>query len=178
MTNLVLTVVGDDRPGLVSALSESVAARGGNWLTSELARLGGKFAGVVLVQVDDAQVDALTSAVQSLGVLEVSVSRAGDDGVPGGTRWSLEVVGNDRPGIVREITSALARSGVSIERLETGTREAPMTGGVLFEARAVLTAPEGADQTEVAHLLEEIAQELMVDVELGDDAAEQGKDAG
>lgn len=177
MGNLVLTVVGDDRPGLVSALAEKVAEHGGNWLTSEMARLGGKFAGVLLVDVDEDAVGALTTDLEGLGVLEVSVAPTGADGVPGGTRWTLEVVGNDRPGIVREVANALAGAGVSIERLESGTREAPMTGGVLFEARAVLTAPDGVERTQVAAALEEIARELMVDVELGDDAAEGGAQA-
>ncbi|GAB3709078.1 glycine cleavage system transcriptional repressor [Mariniluteicoccus flavus] len=167
MVNLVLTVVGDDRPGLVSALAKAVADRGGNWLKGDMARLGGKFAGVLLVDVDDAAVDALTADLQGLGVLDVSVSRTEEPDVATSDRWTLTLVGNDRPGIVREVAGVLASSGVSIDDLETGTREAPMTGGVLFEAKAVLSAPAGVERAQVAEALESIAQELMVDVELG-----------
>ena len=50
MIPLVLTYVGDDRPGLVSAVSEKIAAFGGTWLESRSARLAGKFAGILRVQ--------------------------------------------------------------------------------------------------------------------------------
>ena len=59
----------------------------------------------------------------------------------------IELLGNDRPGIVREVSAVLHRHGLSIETMETGTREAPMAGGQLFEARVVAQVPAAADST-------------------------------
>ena len=65
--SLILTVIGPDRTGLVEAVARHVTAHGGNWLESRMARLAGKFAGILRVQVPDEQVDELTSALRDLG---------------------------------------------------------------------------------------------------------------
>jgi glycine cleavage system regulatory protein len=75
-------------------------------------------------------------------------------------------VGADRPGIVHAISRALAAGDVGIEELQTETREAPMAGGMLFEATATLLAPPGRSADELRLMLEEIADELMVDLDL------------
>lgn len=166
MTNLVLTAIGDDRPGLVDALSAVVADHGGNWDRAQMSRLGGKFAGIVLVTVPDTQVDELIAALEPLaGVLDVHAHVGGDE-VTDAQRFTLHLLGNDRPGIVRELSAALSAAGVSIDQLTTQTREAPMAGGVLFEADAVLEAPADLQPTELRATLEALATELMVDIEL------------
>ena len=81
-------------------------------------------------------------------------------------RFSLELVGADHPGIVAEISALLAAHGVSIEELATDVREAPMAGGTIFEARAVLVAPESATADDLREALESLADGLMVDVHL------------
>lgn len=169
MASLVLTVVGDDRPGLVNALAQAVADRGGSWHTSEMARLGGKFAGIVLVEIDADQVEPLTTALQGLGhrgLLEVTVSPTHAPVEESSSLLELHLLGNDRPGIVHQISSALAAQGVSIEQLETEVRDAPMAGGKLFEARARLVGPAEVDRALLASALESIATELMVDLDL------------
>lgn len=168
----MLSVLGDDRSGLVSALSGVIAANGGSWERSQMARLAGKFAGIVMVAVPDQGADTLVAALdplQSQGLLEITVERAGDEdrGFEAGlTRLRLELVGADRPGIVHDISRALAARRVSIEELSTATREAPMTGGMLFEAAATLLAPAGLALEELQAVLEELANELMVDLSL------------
>jgi glycine cleavage system regulatory protein len=166
----VLTVIGDDRSGLVSALSGVVTDSGGSWERSHMARLAGKFAGIVVVAVPDDRVQQLLDALVPLraqGLLEIRAER-GDEDAAGGeaVRLSLELVGADRPGIVHAISRALAAKDVGIEELETATREAPMAGGMLFEASATLLAPPGASAGDLRALLEGIADELMVDLEL------------
>ncbi|EGD53277.1 glycine cleavage system protein R [Gordonia neofelifaecis] len=167
MRNLVLSVIGDDRPGLVSALADAVAAQGGNWERSQLAQLAGKFAGIVVVAVAEDRADGLIGAVTALdGLLEVAV-HAGDGGSPRTSQWSsltIDVLGNDRPGIVNELSAALNASGVSIEKLTTGTREAPMAGGMLFEARMEVRVPPSADVATIRGDLERIAEELFVEL--------------
>lgn len=166
MAQLLLTLIGDDREGLVSSLSSEVLDHGGNWLESQMARLGGSFAGIALVEVPDGRVEELTAAVQGLGNLRVEVSAAGETPAVAGTPMSLHLLGNDRPGIVREVTTALASRGVTIDEMHTSTRPAPMADTVLFEAAASVRLPEGTRAGEVREVLEEIAAELMVDLEL------------
>ena len=66
MTPLVLTLIGDDKPGLVKAASETVAAHGGTWLESRLARLAGKFAGIVLIAAPDERANELVERLRAL----------------------------------------------------------------------------------------------------------------
>lgn len=166
MTKLVLTLLGDDRPGLVSRVSRIVADEGGSWLESQLARLAGTFAGIALVDVPADRTDSLRSALASLDELEVTVKDAASAAAISGRRLVLHLVGHDQPGIVRQITEALAGRGVSIEQLATATVEAPMAGGLLFEADAVLTAPDDLDTDDLQADLESLARELMVDLDL------------
>jgi glycine cleavage system regulatory protein len=169
MTPLVLTLIGDDRAGLVSAVAAEVARHGGNWERSQMAELAGKFAGIVLVVVPDDQVEAFTAAMGPLhGLLDVTVQRAtGEAEAEGTTRLTLELLGSDHPGIVSDISAALAAHGISIESLVTDTREAPMAGTMLFEARAELELPAGTDIEVLRAALEDLASELMVDIDLG-----------
>ena len=80
----------------------------------------------------------------------------------------LHLIGQDRPGIVREVASALAQRDVSIEELETSASSAPMSGELLFEATATLRVPAGTDPADVRSILEAIANELMVDLDVSE----------
>jgi glycine cleavage system regulatory protein len=171
MATLVLTVLGDDRPGLVSALSAPVSAHGASWERSEMSRLAGKFAGIVVVTVPDPRLDALLAELSALDAqgLQVSVERTDDPAAVSSQLLHLELLGADRPGIVAEISAALAQARVSIEELSTDVRDAPMAGGTLFEARAVLSAPRTAETEKLRAVLEALADELMVEITLSDD---------
>ena len=170
MATLVLTVIGDDRAGLVNAVAQVVARHGGNWERSQMAELAGKFAGVVLVTVPEAARQALVDDLEPLqGLLEIHVqSGAGELDViePGARRFSMSLLGTDRPGIVREITDVLAAHRVNIDSLHTETRDAPMSGGRLFEAEAALEIPASTDLGSLRAALETLAHELMVDIDL------------
>jgi glycine cleavage system regulatory protein len=170
MATLVLTVIGDDKAGLVNAVAQVVARHGGNWERSQMAELAGKFAGIVLVTVPDAGRQALVADLEPLqGMLDITVQEAGDavDVIaPGVELFTLDLIGSDRPGIVREITEVLAAHAVNIDSLRTETREAPMSGGRLFEASARLEVPPGADLGALRVALERLANELMVEIEL------------
>ncbi|MGI9644689.1 MAG: glycine cleavage system protein R [Ilumatobacteraceae bacterium] len=170
MTTLVLTVIGDDQSGLVDALSGVVTRHGGSWDRSHLARLGGKFAGIVVVEIPDARARGLIDDLEPLeahGLFEIVVERTtGDEPTDESTALALQLVGQDRPGIVHEISHALAVHGVSIEELETQSMSAPMAGEVLFMANAVLRAPAGVPLDDLRDVLEALAQELMVDIDL------------
>ncbi len=169
MTTLVITVVGDDRAGLVSAVADIVDTHGGNWENSELAELAGAFAGIVQVSVPTARADGLRDALQSLaGTLTVTVHAGPGDRTaasPAPARSvTFDVVGNDRPGIVREVSAALTARGASIERLSTQTTDAAMSGGRLFAAAITATLAEGSSVDDLVADVERLAGEIQVDV--------------
>ena len=168
MTDLVLTLIGPDRPGLVESVAERVTAHGGNWLESRMARLAGQFAGILLVEVPAESREPLESALQSLEGQGLRVVVAGAKGAAAGETiaMELEAVGADHPGIVRDIARVLARHGVNIEELTTDRLSAPMSGGLLFRAQARLHVPSGMEVRRLREDLERIANDLMVDLKL------------
>ncbi|GAA5083417.1 glycine cleavage system regulatory protein [Microbacterium yannicii] len=168
MTTLVLTVVGDDRSGLVAAVADVVGTHGGNWENSQLAELSGAFAGIIEVSVPAERADELSEALSVLdGLLKVTVhTGTGEPPPPTARPLTMQVIGNDRPGIVRDISTALRNHGVSIDNLTTRTADAPMYGGRLFEATIVARVPASVDVDALTADLERLATEIQVDVTL------------
>jgi glycine cleavage system regulatory protein len=168
MTTLVLTVVGHDRAGLVAAIAAVVDAHGGNWENSQLAELAGAFAGIVEVSVPSERSDFLRAALAEVDGLVTVAVEAPAASVPPTRRVRLTVLGNDHPGIVRDITGALSAHGLSIERMSTDTRDAAMSGGRLFEASIAATVPAATALADVQAELERLASEIQVDLVLAD----------
>ena len=162
---LVMTVIGPDRTGLVEAVARAVADHGGNWLESRMCRLGGEFAGILRVEIPVAKKTSLLAALQKISGLTVTVrdDETKTSGKPA-RLTKLEIVGHDRPGIVREITSALAHAGVNVEEFSSEVASAPMSGETLFKASARLQLPELCDLAALKRDLEKIAADLLVDV--------------
>jgi glycine cleavage system regulatory protein len=165
-TSIVLTVIGDDHPGIVKSLSDVLASHGGNWNQSSMSSLAGQFAGILLATVPDDQAEACATALRGLAEegLQVVV-KACVESTPGpkGEIYLLDLVGHDRPGIVQEITHVLTRHGVNVDELETDVASASMAGGPLFKARAQLLVPAEVDVSVLVTDLEAIANELMVE---------------
>ncbi|MFZ1073123.1 MAG: ACT domain-containing protein [Verrucomicrobiia bacterium] len=171
---LVMTIIGPDRTGLVESVARVVADHGGNWLESRMCRLGGEFAGILRVELPAEKRQALLNALQNLQSTGLTVVvRPGDAAVPSapGRSVALEIVGHDRPGIVREITSVLARANVNVEEFSSEVASAPMSGETLFKATARLQLPEGCDLSTLKKDLEKIAADLLVDVSFAEVSA-------
>ena len=169
LSTLVMTVIGPDRPGLVQLLAACVADRGGNWLESRMCRLGGQFAGVVRIEAPSERAEELRRALQRLEIegLRVIVHPGQEIVRPvAGTLVTLELVGQDRPGILRQVAAVLAARGVNIEELASERVNAPMGGGVLFQAQATVLVPEAGHVAALRTDLEKIAADLMVDLRL------------
>lgn len=169
LATLVMTVIGADRPGLVQMVAARVADHGGNWLESRMCRLGGQFAGILRVEVATDRRDELVNALRTLEVDGLRVIIHAESGVmigapKGGAMAKVELVGTDRPGILRSVSGVFAAHGVNVEELESERVNAPMDGGVLFQARATVFVPADVKLAAVRADLEKIAADLMVDV--------------
>ncbi len=165
-TYLVMTVLGADRPGLVRTLADAVAAHGGNWLESRMARLAGQFAGIVRIECPADRADELVALLTAPNESGLTVLAAREDGGDSTERRTVEVevVGLDRPGIVRELTAAVAAAGGNIEELTTNLESAPMSGHPMFRARGVISIPADAEITTVAEAIGHLGGDLTVDV--------------
>lgn len=169
--SLVLTIIGPDRPGLVETLSKTLSAHEANWLESRMASLGGNFAGILLASVPETRLDALTWALRALESqgLKVTVERSAAE-APKEDLYllRLELVGQDRPGIVRDISRTLAALNISVDELHTDIGEASWSGETLFYASAELHVPKDVAIDKLRQTLEDLANELMVDINLED----------
>jgi glycine cleavage system regulatory protein len=171
VADLVLTLIGRDRPGLVELVAAPIAAHGGNWLESRMAHLAGQFAGILRVEVPDDRAPALVEALRALEQRGLRVTvEAGPRPAAASPRrlLSVDLVGLDRPGIVREVSRVLAERGVNIEELVTDRSTAAMSGELLFRSRARVNVPAEVDAGELRARLERLAADLMVRVAVGE----------
>lgn len=169
MALLVLSVVGSDRPGLTRALAAAVLSAGGNWLESHLSRLGGLYVGSVLIELEAGKIEALRSAAGAVDAqgLEVRIVPAVEaPAEPPGETLEFGVVGQDRPGIVNQVTSVLSGLGANIESFRTWISAEPYSGAALFNMQAQLRLPPELKAARVQAALEDISAEIMVDISL------------
>jgi len=165
---LVMTLIGKDRPGLVESVASLVAAHGGNWLESRMCRLGGEFAGILRVHVARENQAGLQAALGELGqhglAVQVQVDR-GAAAAPLQRLARLEIVGQDRPGIVQQISAALAVHGVNVEEFTSECSSAPMSGEILFHANITMQLPATCQLADLRREVEKLANDLMVDAD-------------
>lgn len=162
----VLSVVGSDRPGLTKALAAAVLSAGGNWLESHLSRLGGLYVGSVLVEVNADSVEALLAAVRTVDAhgLDVRIVQATDAPETGGEALHFDLVGQDRPGIVDQVTAVLSELNANIELFETWVSAEAHSGAPLFHMETSLRLPTGLSAAKVQAALQAISAEVMVDI--------------
>lgn len=165
---LVLTAIARDRPGVVEALADVVAGHSGNWVDSSMARLGGEFAGILRVSVEDDRVGALEAALAGLGAqgIDVTVRRDRAPAATAGRHARLALTGLDHPGILLEVSRILAQHAVSIDELRTSVFPGSMGGEPMFSAHADVVVPEALELAALREALERIAHDIMVDIDL------------
>ena len=163
---LIISIMADDRPGLVETLSRIVKEHEGNWLESRMSHLAGKFAGIVQVQVNNKNKSALESALKALKsegwVIGVEDSSSNEQRNQPCAK--LNIVGNDRPGIVKDVSQVLAKLGVNVLELNTQFESAAMTAEALFKTQADIQTPEDLELDDVRDALEDISNDLMVEI--------------
>ncbi|MBF8726275.1 glycine cleavage system protein R [Pseudomonas putida] len=168
MEHLVLTVIAPDKAGQVERIAQCVADYEGNWLESSMSRMAGQFAGILRVAVPADRYDALVDALGALSAhgIRVQLAESGGEPTHASKPFGMDLVGNDRPGIVRDITRVLAELNVNVERIATEVRPAPMSNEPLFHAEALLAVPASLTLEQLQQRLEALADDLMVELRL------------
>lgn len=168
-----MTLVGRDKPGLVNALSVLVARYDGNWLESRMTRLGGEFAGIVRIRIPSERESDFLKGIEELEERGLKIVVKRGEEAPARevvSRAVLEMIGQDRPGIISQISHVLTRHDVNVEELHSECVSAPMSGEILFKARILVGIPAGCDVAELELELERIAGDLMVDIDFEEKA--------
>ena len=132
-----------------------------------MCHLGGEFTGILRTSAPEDKVQILVNSLQGLQSEGLTVIARRDDAFPfaGLTKTAtLSLVGHDRPGIIYQISAAIAHQNINVEELETECSSAPMSGEMIFRAVARLQIPETCAISELRKELEEIGSELMVDI--------------
>ncbi|MEN3157521.1 ACT domain-containing protein [Alkalimonas sp. NCh-2] len=168
MKQLVLTVIGRDKSGLVEQLATVVNQYKGNWMASNLSHLAGYFAGIVQLEVAEADVAELTSALSAITDLDIHIHHGIDSDGQNKQLLRFVITGNDRPGIVRELSSVIKHKGTNIIHFESSKQSAPNWGSPLFNAIATVELAPGLSRDEVIAALEAIATDVVVDVEIAE----------
>jgi glycine cleavage system regulatory protein len=165
-TSLVMTLLGPDRPGLVELLSTTIAENQGNWLESRMSHLSGQFAGILRIECEESAADQLAGELRQLSSHDLAVEVIVSSTADAETRVEVEidVVGNDRPGIVRSLAAAVAEAGGNVEDLTTRLESAPMAGHPLFHATGRVSLPADADPAVLAGAIEDLGHDLSVRV--------------
>ncbi|MFK7733173.1 MAG: glycine cleavage system protein R [Pseudomonadales bacterium] len=168
-SHIVFTFMAPDKPGLLETLAAAVSRHGGSWLESKLARLGGQFTGIVRAAVPADKGAALRAELESLRndhfVISLHAEEADATEKPRSLR-SVEVLGNDRPGIVHELSRAFSKWDINVEQLNSEIRSAPMSAERLFEAEVDIAIPADLNSEQFEDELEQIANELDLDIGL------------
>lgn len=168
MRYFVLTFIGDDRPGFVREIAHVIANGGGNWLESRMCRLDGKFAGLARISVGEADFESLKKTLlEFTGDRFALTIEDAEEGIRENLRrYELDILGNDRTGILHEVTSALATNAINLGEVTSNVFPATMTGTPMFSCRATIEVGEDTDLGAMDARLAEIADELGVDIRI------------
>jgi len=169
LLNYVITFIGDDQTGIVGALSSVIEKHGGNWLESQLSKLGGKFAGLILVGLPETNIESLHAELKTLrgGQWSVRITPTEATGVTSETaNFSLSILGPDRPGIVKEVSRALAEACINVLELQSYVESAAFTGESMFRAEISAQAPADHDIAAIEAQLDAIAEAMTLDIDL------------
>lgn len=164
MKPVIFTIIGNDKPGLVDAVAKKVYEYGGNWQGSSFAHMAGQFAGFVEALVPADQHQALIDALNNIDGLQVHSQSVNDSAQSDADELTIEVMGNDRPGIVQQITNVLSRFSLNIISFNSTCESAPNWGSEMFKARIRVALPAEVDQDDVKDALEAVANDLVVDI--------------
>jgi glycine cleavage system regulatory protein len=171
--HFILTFIGDDRPGYVSEIAEVVKHNHGNWLESRMVKLGGKFAGLVRIAAPENKITELKQALINLAQNQFTLAIEDlDETEPNDNlRYQLDILGNDRSGIIHEISLALSDNDINLIDVSSNVAPAPMSGIPMFSCTALVEVSPGTALDAVEEQLMEIAADLGLDIQLEEQTA-------
>jgi glycine cleavage system regulatory protein len=166
MKPIIFTLVGQDKPGLISDLAKTVYAMGGNWLGSSFSHMAGHFAGFVQVDLPLKKHQTLIELFSQHPDLKIHLL-TGDTALTVNQRTvQIDIMGNDKSGIVQELTETLNQFNLNIIKFDSKLESAPNWGNALFKAKALISIANDFDLENLRDALEAIANDLMVDIEI------------
>ena len=164
--SLVMTILATDRQGLVRSIASIVAKHKGNWQESRMARLSGQFAGILRVDCPALEIEGLKAALIALDSQGIHIKFSEEEPVAQAERRliTIDVVGNDRPGIVHQMTDAIADAGGNVEELVTSLESAAMSGQALFRASGKISLLADGDEQKLLNAIENLSDDLSVEI--------------
>ncbi|WOH39089.1 ACT domain-containing protein [Thalassotalea fonticola] len=163
MRHVVISFLGNDRPGIVENLASIIKKNGGNWQTSNLRHLSGFFAGILEILVTEDNAEKLASEIQDIEGLKVNVEVTHPIKYDDRT-ISLELTANDRQGIVGEISAVIHKQHGNLIKLASSQGSAPDFGHTIFKASAIISINGEDNIDNLVEALEGISDDLMVDI--------------
>jgi len=168
LTSLVLTISSHDRPGIMSRLSTVISEAGGNWLESRMARLAGQFVGIVCIECQKENEAKIRANLESLAEegIHVHALDSGDiSDYPFTRHMRIDIFGNDRPGIVSQLTKAISCAGANIEEINTSIESAAMSGQNIFHACGTICLPDSCADETVISAIEALSDDLTIEID-------------
>ena len=143
--SLVISALGNDKPGIVNELSKTILDQGGNISDSRMTVLGGEFAMMLLVAGSQESINNIISKLEETGdklnltliAKETHPQESNQKRLP----YLINVVSIDNPGIVHNISDFLSSRNLNIEEIETKTYPAAHTGTTMFSLDMVISVP-------------------------------------
>ena len=167
--HVVITLLSQDKPGIVKQIADIIAQAGGNWLDSHMAQLAGQFAGILKIAIEHEKLQNLKDALADVekNGIQIHITSAEPSASTTETQqFIFELMGADRAGIVSEIAQSLSEKHINIEELETHYSSMPWTGEAMFKAKGRLVAAKDIDRESLLQELSDIEDRLGLDIEL------------
>ncbi len=153
---LVISALGQDRPGIVNDLAMHVVDAGCNIIDSRMAVLGGEFAIMMMVEGAWSAVAKLETQLpglqKKLGLTVITKRTEEHEPKSGGRPYMVEVIAMDHPGIVYKLANFFSSRNINIQDLNTDSYRAAHTGAQMFSANLTVNIPA---HIHVARLREE-----------------------
>ena len=169
-TKLVISALGEDRPGIVDELSNIIYTHNLNIEDSRMSVLGGEFAILLLVSGEQSSIDELQTKVSDIEqalkmklLLKPTTDAAAvADTIP----YAVEVAALDHPGIVRNIASFFSSRNINIVNLHTERYAAPHTGSPMFALHMTIGISADTNIAQLRDAFTQVCEELNLDAEL------------
>lgn len=166
MKSLVITLVGKDKPGLIDSIAQTVSQAKGNWLASSFANMAGQFAGFAEIQLPEENEAQLLATLKNHPDLDITLNEGLSSQGKKKQKAQIDVQGNDRAGIVQELTAVLNQFNLNIVQFESLCESAPAWGNLIFKATTAVELPLDINTDELKEALEALSDDLVVEIQL------------